>query len=33
LGFLDEKRYMLEFLDMVLHIDKTLGIWIEQCGA
>lgn len=24
---------MLEFLDMVLHIDKTLGIWIEQYGA
>lgn len=32
LGFLDAKRDMLEFLDMVLHIDKTFGIWVEQYG-
>ncbi|CAM3919987.1 VTT domain-containing protein [Bordetella tumulicola] len=24
---------MLEFFQMVLHIDQTLGIWVEQYGA
>src|SRR3546814_3298111 len=24
---------MLEFFQMVLHIDQTLGVWVEQYGA
>lgn len=24
---------MLEFLDLLLHIDKTLGVWVEHYGA
>ena len=24
---------MLEFFQMVLHIDQTLGVWVEQYGS